>query len=245
MELGKISDRMYYLPAEERTDRPILGYVRGDNYSLAVDAGNSPDHVKKFYRELKESGLKSPDFTVITHWHWDHSFGMNAVSGKTIASYQTDEKLADVQKWEWTEEAMEKRLRSGEDIEFCDRCIRLEYPVRNMIKVVTADIIFTGTISINLGAIHCEIREFISTHSNDSVLVYVPEEKIMFIGDADSGDFFQNDGEYEKNKLEEMIKVLEAIEVDMIVPGHDRPQPKLAVLNYLKNELNRVSHQRL
>jgi hypothetical protein len=63
MELKKISDRLYYLPAEERTDKPVLGYIKGDQYSLAVDAGNSLDHVEKFYRELRELELRLPDFT--------------------------------------------------------------------------------------------------------------------------------------------------------------------------------------
>ena len=237
MELKKISDRIYYLPAEERTDRPVLGYIRGICYSLAIDAGNSSNHVEKFYRELTESDLKLPDFTVITHWHWDHSFGMHAVSGNTVAGYQTNEKLAEVQKWEWTDEAMEKRLQSGEDIEMCDWCIRLEYPDRTKIKVVTVDIEFTGSITIDLGGVRCGIREFTSPHSSDSVLVHVPEERIVFIGDAESGDYYQNNGDYDKSKLGEMIKILEEIDVDIFVPGHDNPQPRAGVITYLKNEM--------
>jgi len=239
MELKKVSDRIYDLPAEERTDRPILGYIMGDKYSLAVDAGNSSDHVGKFYRELREFNFRLPDFTVITHWHWDHSFGTHVVSGKVVACHLTNEKLAEVQKWEWTDDAMEKRLQSGEDIEFCDQCIRLEYPDRSKIKVVTADVEFTGSITIDLGGILCEIREFISPHSSDSVLVHVPEERIVFIGDAESGDFYQNSGEYDKTKLGEMIKTLEDIDVDTIIPGHDMPQPKVAVVNFLKSERDR------
>lgn len=245
MELRKISDRIYYLPAEERTDRPVLGYVRGDDYSLAVDAGNSSVHVEKFYRELTGSGLRLPDFTILTHWHWDHSFGMHAVSGTTAACHLTNEKLTEVQKWEWTDEAMNKRLQSGEDIEFCDQCIRLEYPDRTKIKVVIADIQFTGAITIDLGGICCEIKEFISPHASDSALAHVPEERIVFIGDAESGDYYRNKGEYNKAKLGAMIKTLEEIDVDMIIPGHDGPQPKEAVMNYLKNiknELDRLPH---
>lgn len=242
MELKRLSERLYYLPAEERTDRPILGYIRGDTYSLAVDAGNSSDHVEKLYRELRESDLRLPDFTVITHWHWDHSFGMHAVSGKTIASYLTNEKLTEVQQWKWTDEAMKKRLQSGEDIEMCDVCIRLEYTDRSKIKVVTADVEFAGSISIDLGGIHCEIKEFTSPHSCDSVLIHVPDENVMFIGDAESGDYYHNNGEYDKTKLEEMIMGLEEIDVDTIMPGHDGPQPKSAVVNYLKNEKDRLSH---
>lgn len=241
MELQRISDRIYYLPGEERTDRPILGYIRGEKYSLAVDAGNSSDHVEKFYRELRESGLRLPDFTVITHWHWDHSFGMHVVSGATVACHLTNEKLTEMQKWEWTDEAMGKRLQSGEDIEFCDQCIRLEYPDRSMIKVATAEIEFTGSMTIDLGGVRCGIREFVSTHSSDSVLIHVPEERIVFIGDAESWDFYQSDGEYDRGKLQEMIKVLEEIDVDTIMPGHDGPQPRAAVLNFLKNEMNRLS----
>jgi glyoxylase-like metal-dependent hydrolase (beta-lactamase superfamily II) len=241
MELRKISNRIHYLPAEERTDRPVLGYIRGDKFSLAIDAGNSSDHVEKFYRELGISGLRLPDFTVITHWHWDHSFGMHAVSGKTVASYLTNEKLAEVQKWEWTDEAMKKRLQSGEDIEMCDWCIRLEYPDRTKIKVVTAAIEFTGSITIDLGGIHCTIKEFTSPHSSDSVLVHIPEERIVFIGDAESGDYYHNNGDYEKSKLGEMIKVLEETDVDMIMPGHDGPQPSAAVVNFLKNVMDGLS----
>jgi glyoxylase-like metal-dependent hydrolase (beta-lactamase superfamily II) len=239
MELKKISDRLYYLPAEERTDKPVLGYIKGDQYSLAVDAGNSLDHVEKFYRELRELDLRLPDFTVITHWHWDHTFGMHSVSGKTVAGHLTNEKLSEVQKWEWTDEAMERRLQSGEDIEICDRCIRLEYPDRNKVKVVTADIEFTDVISINLGSVHCEIREFNATHSSDSVLIHVPEERVAFIGDADCGDYYQNNGEYDKTRLKEMIQVLENIDIDILVLGHDVPQNKLEVIRYLKIELDR------
>ena len=239
MGLKRISDRVYYLPSEERTDRPVLGYIKGDKYSMAVDAGNSSDHVGKFYEALKCQDLKLPDFTVITHWHWDHTFGMHSISGKIIAGRLTNKKLGEIQKWEWTDEAMQRRLQSGEDIEFADRCIRLEYPNRNQIKVVNAGIEFSGEINIDLGGIHCEIREFVAPHSSDSVLVYVPEEKVLFIGDADCQDFYQNTGKYDKAKLKEMIKLLEEIDFDVLVEGHDIPKTRLEFIGMLRDELDR------
>jgi|WetSurMetagenome_2_1015567.scaffolds.fasta_scaffold143148_2 glyoxylase-like metal-dependent hydrolase (beta-lactamase superfamily II) len=241
MELRKITNRIYYLTAEERTDRPVLGYIKGDKHSMAVDAGNSSDHVVIFYQKLKEHGLKLPDFTVITHWHWDHTFGMHAVSGKTIAGHLTNDKLGEVQKWEWTDEAMEKRLRSGEDIEFCNRSIKLEYPNRNKIKPVRAEIEFTGEINIDLGSIHCSIKEFIAPHSADSVLVETPEEKTVFIGDADGGDYYENQGNTDTIKLTEMIHMMGKLEVDICIPGHDAPQSKQQFISYLKDELAKSS----
>ena len=76
MELIQVSDRVWYSMYEEERDRPILGYVRGDRWSLAVDAGHSDAHVKGFYEALEKEGLPLPSVTVLTHWHWDHTFGM-------------------------------------------------------------------------------------------------------------------------------------------------------------------------
>jgi glyoxylase-like metal-dependent hydrolase (beta-lactamase superfamily II) len=239
MELNKITGRVYYLPAEEPTDRPVLGYIKGDKYALAVDAGNSADHAEKFYRNLRESGLRLPDFTVITHWHWDHTFGMHSVSGKTVAGHLTNRRLGEIQTWAWTDEAMKMRLRSGEDLEICDRCIRLEYPDRSKIIVVKSGIEFTGAISIDLGGVHCEIRELNDPHSGDAVLIYVPEEKVLFLGDADCGDYHQRAGKYDKLKLKDMISMLEKIEADIFVTGHDLPLGKPDVIGYLKVELDK------
>ena len=44
MELTRISDRVWISPFEKERDRPILGYIKGDNLSIAVDAGHSEAH---------------------------------------------------------------------------------------------------------------------------------------------------------------------------------------------------------
>ena len=57
MKLNRLSERVWFFPYEEERDRPNLGYVRGDRWSLAVDAGHSEDHVRAFYRALEEENL--------------------------------------------------------------------------------------------------------------------------------------------------------------------------------------------
>lgn len=240
MELKKLSDRIYYLPNEEETDRPVLGYINGDKYSLAVDAGNSSKHVEKFYDELKNANLRLPDYSVITHWHWDHTFGMHAVSGKTISGKLTNAKLKEVSAWKWSDEDMKERLGTGEDIEFCDRCIKLEYSDREAIKVVTSDIEFSGRLKIDLGGIHCEIMEINAPHSEDSVLIYVPEERVIFVGDADCGDYYNNGGKYDKDKLEIYIELTKGIDFNTCVLGHDKPESREEVLKYLEGELQNI-----
>lgn len=38
-KLIELTDRISYLPHNEEYDRPALAYIKGDDYSLAVDAG--------------------------------------------------------------------------------------------------------------------------------------------------------------------------------------------------------------
>ena len=58
MELIRFTDRIFYLPHNPNTDRPLLTYIKGDKFSLAIDAGNSADHVDDFYKVLEAENLK-------------------------------------------------------------------------------------------------------------------------------------------------------------------------------------------
>lgn len=240
MSLYKITNRIYCLEKDDTTDRPVLGYIRGDNYSLAIDAGNSQKHVEKFYEAIKDKGFEKPDYTAITHWHWDHTFGMHAVSGKTIVSYKTSEKLKEVAMWSWSEEAMVQRIKTGVDIKFCDEYIKLEYPDRKQIKVVSGDIIFENHLTLDLGGVHCMLMQVIAPHSEDSVIVYIPEEKTVFIGDADCGDFYNNDGLYDKEKLASFLETISSLEFANYIIGHDQYETKDNALKYLEEEYNKL-----
>ena len=57
MELKKLSEYIWYMPYESERDRPNLGYVKGKNWSLAIDAGHSAAHTKEFYKLLEKENL--------------------------------------------------------------------------------------------------------------------------------------------------------------------------------------------
>lgn len=240
MALTKVTDRIYFLENDKEADRPLIGYIKGDKYSLMVDAGNSRNHVKKFNDSIEESNLRLPDYVAITHWHWDHTYGMNAVTGKTIACEITNERLKVMSKWQWTEEAMNQRLLTGEDIEFADINIRKEYKILQDIKVISADIVFKNDLEINLGGVVVILKNVIAPHSEDSVIVYVPEEKVVFIGDAYSIDFYNNYN-YDSVKLQSFINMLESLGFDTCFLGHSSPLKKTEIVEYLKSEYKKIS----
>ena len=90
MGLTQLTNRIYFLEHDPEADRPMLAYLKGDKFSLAINAGYSASHVQDFYRAIAAEQLDKPDFTVITHWHYDHTFGMHAISGISIAHDKTN-----------------------------------------------------------------------------------------------------------------------------------------------------------
>jgi len=235
----KLTERIYYMPHDEETDRPIIGYVKGDNYSLMIDSGNSKKHADLFIEEIKALDLKYPDFVAITHSHWDHTFGMKSLDALSIACQRTNDILNDMTKWQWTDKAMKERLEAGEDIEFCDTMIRKEYPDLSEIKVETADIVFNENLSLDLGQISCKLMRLESSHADDCVVAYIPEEKIIFIGDI-IGEDFHNGEIYYKDKLESLINDFKAIDFNTALFSHLEPFTKEELIEWLEEvrELN-------
>jgi hypothetical protein len=60
LEIQKITERIYYYPCSEEADRPNLGYIRGDNYSLMIDAGNSAKHAALFLSSIMPDSCPTP-----------------------------------------------------------------------------------------------------------------------------------------------------------------------------------------
>lgn len=238
MILKELSKNVYYMQNDSHSDRPTLGYVKGDKFSIMIDTGNSPAHLELFYEGLKERGLEKPEIAVITHWHWDHTYAICAFDGQVIANKLTNKKLENMKAWEWTEEAMKERLESGEEIEFCDEHIRIEYPDRSKIKVETADIIYDKKLSLDLGNINCDMELVGGPHEEDSSIVYIKEDKVLFVGDADCIDFYGKKEKYDKDKLEAYINKVKEIDFETYVHGHCAPMGREETINWLEDFLN-------
>lgn len=221
--LRKLTDVIYYLPSDESTDRPSIGYVRGRKYSLMVDAGASPIHVQLFLSELEQNGLKRPDFVLLTHWHWDHVFGLAALKESnvlSIACKMTNDRLVRMRTWEWTPEAILERLSSGEDVEFCVEMMEKEYPGFRNIQIATAEVTFEDRLVLDLGGITCELLRVGGPHTEDSVICFVQEEKVLFLGDASGEDLLCVPAREYRRKLDDLLHRLEPLPFELVVPGH-------------------------
>ena len=204
MKLIKVNDRIWYSMYEEERDRPCLGYVRGDHWSLAVDAGHSDAHVKEFYEALRKESLPLPSLTVITHWHWDHAFGMHKICGLSVANAITNRHL--------------KEFAGVNKFWSLDPSMQKEYAGGRKVVIVPADIEYTGKMDLDLGGISGRLFQSISPHTDDTTLVYLPEERFLFVGDSISGAFPTWKRDPEKTRA--LTRTLEETDADTCLGGH-------------------------
>lgn len=232
MEFRQLTNHIFYSTHEERRDRPVLGYVTGKCFSLMIDAGASPHHLQWFYRHLTERKLRLPQWTIITHWHWDHSFGMVAACGITVAHKNTGPHLQRLKNWEWSDKALTERFRTGEDIEFGQEAMNAEYGDLTTIRIAEPHLLYEGCLQFDLGDLHCQVLELPSPHSDDSSLIWIPQDRVIFIDDATCPDFYDYN-RYNPTKLQAMTDLLSSLEFDTCFIGHWIPLSKEELICYL------------
>lgn len=232
MGLKHLTDRIVYYPYQPETDRPMLSCVCGSNITLAVDAGNSAAHVDEFYSALDAAKVKRPDFTAITHWHWDHTFGMHHINGLSIAHNRTNIYLA---------RELEHLYEPGyaDFLKKDDACLNREYGNNKEIVVTLSSIQFDTELTLNLGGVTAEIFHVESPHSEDTVLINVPEEKTLFLGDATSEDFYNN-GYMDRRKLKKLIQTIEQTDCQYCILSHCEPLYKADLLQYLDSVVRSI-----
>jgi glyoxylase-like metal-dependent hydrolase (beta-lactamase superfamily II) len=77
MSLMHLAGRVWLYPhhRDESRTQPCVAIVDLGDHSLAVDAGNSPDHGRAVRACVREAGLPPVATIVYTHHHWDHVWG--------------------------------------------------------------------------------------------------------------------------------------------------------------------------
>jgi len=222
----QLTSRIWYQTPVSETDRPILAVVRGENHQLMIDAGNSSAHAALFLEEMKKRDLGTPDLLALTHWHWDHIFGMKHLGLSSMATQQTIQRMKEMQPYAWTDEALQDRMDQGIEIPFCADAIKLEFGATRDIEVVLPTIGFTGQLELDLGGVHCHLIEVENDHSPGSLLVYIPEERVVFLGDAMYADIFSPKWNYTVERTTRLLATLDRLEVDHYVWSHGEAMPK-------------------
>ncbi|WP_042348843.1 MBL fold metallo-hydrolase [Bacillus massiliigorillae] len=224
--LKKLSNHIYYLPPNSDTDRPVLGIISGKQYSLIIDGGNSSNHAQVLLSQIKTKNLPPILAVFLTHWHWDHSFGLHEMNITTICHTQTKTALKKLLPFSWSDEALDDRVTQGIEIAFCADMIKAEYGSNREIHIRIPEITFHNEMEIDLGDIHCIVEHVGGDHSSDSSIVYIPEDKVLFLGDCLYANMYDGPYHYTIQNILALLAKIEKYDADTYVLSHQMPQSK-------------------
>jgi glyoxylase-like metal-dependent hydrolase (beta-lactamase superfamily II) len=234
-ELKRIGDSFWYLTPVSETDRPILGMVVGSERRLMIDAGNSEAHAQLFLEKLAEHQIRKPDLVVLTHWHWDHIFGLSILKDTlSISSVDTKNEMMKLLPYEWTDEALDERVKEGTEIEFCASCIKKEFSEDRNIMITLPQLTFDKQIEVDLGGVTCMLKHVGGDHSPDSIVVYIQEEKVLFLNDCIYPDIFSPKRKYTVKRTLELIQQLETFDAETYILSHWKAITKAEFLEEMK-----------
>ncbi len=232
-KLNQITEHVYWLSPDETTDRPLLGAIVGQKGTVIVDAGNSPAHANLFLDELANNGIASPNYLVLTHWHWDHVFGTAVFNIPSFASQETKRIVEEMAGLDWSDEALDERVEAGTEIEFCRDMMKLELPDRSSLTLIPPNIAFTDQLEIDLGNITCQLIHVGGDHASDSTIVHIPQDKVVFLSDCVYPDLYNGPRNYTTKKLFPLLDKILALEADYYLAGHhDEPMNTADMLEY-------------
>lgn len=219
--LKKLGNSIYYLSNQNDKDRPTLGLVCGDKYSLVIDAGNSVQHAKDFIHEIEQLNVPPVKYLVITHAHWDHFLGMNEFDATIIVNSLTNQIMNDWRNYSYDDHSLEQYVYSKKMTSMCVEIIKNEIPERDSFKLKSPDIIFEGSLNIDLGNMVCVLERIRSTHTDDSTIIYIPDEKVIFLGDSAYGTTKNSLFHFKQTQLLPMITDIQKYDANHFLLGHE------------------------
>ncbi|MFE7060801.1 MBL fold metallo-hydrolase [Sutcliffiella sp. NPDC057660] len=221
MTCFKINSSIYYLSNNDDKERPTLGLICGENYSLVVDAGNSVQHAQEFLKEIEALNVPPVKYLVVTHGHWDHFLGLNEFGATIIVNSRTNQVINDWQGYSFDDDSLQQYVDAGMMTSKCMEVIKEEMPGRESFRLKSSDIIFERSLTIDLGNKICVLEAIRSTHSDDSTIIYVPDDKVLFLGDSAYGTTTDSLFHYKQSLLLPMIEDIQKYDATYFLLGHE------------------------
>src|SRR4029453_12875754 len=136
---ARITEHVYWLPPGP-PDRPSLCAVAGERGTIWLDAGSSAAHAREFSRFLTGQGVGQPSHVVLSHSHWDHVFGAAEVGAHVVAHERTAAYLDQLAAIDWSDEALDRRVASGENSREHAENVKAELPSPREVRIAPAEI---------------------------------------------------------------------------------------------------------
>ena len=211
-ELTKIADNVYSYVGEKDASpthsfAANAGIIIGTDGVLVVDTLISAKEGARFLADIRKVTSKPIKYVVNTHTHLDHALGncVFAKLGATVISHEADRTLLATKGAEILKNAGNYGLKPDDMVGT---------------EIVVPTLAFSDKLTIDLGGEEVRLIRTAPSHTEGSLVVYLPARKLLFSGDILFTDFhpYLADGDF--SGWTKTIDLLLAMDIERIVPGH-------------------------
>jgi glyoxylase-like metal-dependent hydrolase (beta-lactamase superfamily II) len=209
----EIADGVFVIPDGRVPLVPNVGIVLGTRSALVIDPGMGPRNGARV-RELA-GGLADGRRLLLTttHFHPEHGFGAQAFEDATIVYNRAQ-----------LDELHEKGPGYLEMFRTFGPSVAAEL---EDVRFVEPDVVYDGEADLDLGGRTVQLRTWGLAHTRSDQVIFLPVERILFTGDLVESRCFAifpyfppDDADVDGDRWIEVLEQLEALEPEIVVPGH-------------------------
>lgn len=193
--------------------------------TVLVDAGNTPRTAKTVLGELERIGAPPVGRIIYTHHHWDHAFGGCVYGAPAIAHSNCLAQLEKEALKPWSRKFLTEEVARDPTLEGMTNVLRQGVEDWESFHIVVPTMSFETAYELRGEGYRLELRHVGGKHAADSVVVTVPDEKVMFLGDS----FYPLPlrlGLPDRSPDIEMLQSFLSEDCDLYLDGHGEPFTK-------------------
>ncbi len=206
---------------------------------VVIDTLSTPELSKEFVENLMRVKRASIKYVIITHYHPDHWYGVKTFksSGAKVIAH----------------EGLYQFYISGEALQALQAMKETTGSLYKDVELLPPDVKVKDKITLHVGGKRFEIIGMTPAHTNSDIVVYMPEEKVIFVGDLvyyKRIPFMGDRNASSKGWLDALEK-LRTMDLKLLLGGHNEPMNKEAIdytleyINFLRNEIKKLKEEGL
>lgn len=220
---------------------------------LVVDSGTTPEEGTRIVAQIAKVTDKPIRYLVLTHYHGDHTFGLQAYPASTVIIAQqntadnirhlNEPRLRGMMAKQMPEMIAAQKLkvdtlrekRSQDLKQQAERLKTLESEFAELqaLRFVYPGVTFQTKLNVFLGGQEVEVFHLGRAHTDGDALVYFPGLKVLHAGDllfAGSHPYIGVEAGADTANWITALKEVSSWEVEKVIPGHGRLTEKPGLL---------------
>jgi glyoxylase-like metal-dependent hydrolase (beta-lactamase superfamily II) len=242
VDVNRLSERVIVLTTEEISNSIVA--IATQKGIVVVDTHISPPFARAIRAAIaKEFGRDDFAFTINTHEHGDHTWGNQVFADTKIIAQDNcpvqmkkdiENMAATISNYRGALDRMKSRIDSMDQNSDAAKAQLKRYELLKLgvdgwdqgFILTTPNMTFNDRLTLDLGDITLKLVYFGKAHSNSDILVYVPEEGLLLVGDITYTNGSPSITSEAVLELPRWIAILEGIlhgnvEIKHIVNGHN------------------------